>query len=211
MQHWYSLTRSRGARSLDGLRDWRHDLFGHCDSEPEEFAVNSRCATKASPLPRSESAYESEGRLASFSTARWSRGRKIWLYIGSQRAGPRIAAILSVLEGCRRLKLRVRDYLAAVLPGFGDLSIRYLPRMGPATSDVDRNARNSVHRQVSGVWSSNSAFTSGSMRGGRLKPLPAQRMVGIGFRVHRQPVAVESLPKGDGGTTGLERPLANSV
>jgi len=145
----------------------------------------------------------------------WTSGRgehSLLLNLGG-RVGHCATAIATKTKptSCRRLKLRVRDYLAAVLPGFGDLSIRYLPRMGPATSDVDRNARNSVHRQVSGVWSSNSAFTSGSMRGGRLKPLPAQRMVGIGFRVHRQPVAVESLPKGDGGTTGLERPLANSV
>jgi hypothetical protein len=39
---------------------------------------------------------------------------------------PFVAAILSVVESCRRLKLPVRDYLAAVLPGFGDLPIRVL-------------------------------------------------------------------------------------
>jgi hypothetical protein len=33
---------------------------------------------------------------------------------GSSQAGPKIAAILSVVESCRRLKLPVSDYLAAV-------------------------------------------------------------------------------------------------
>jgi len=58
-------------------------------------------------------------------------GRKNWLHIGSPQAGPKVAAILSVVESCRRLKVSVRDYLAAVLPGFGDLPIRYLPGLTP--------------------------------------------------------------------------------
>ena len=54
-------------------------------------------------------------------------GRKNWIHIGSPKAGPKVAAILSVVESCRRLKVSVRDYFAAVLPGFGDLPIRCLP------------------------------------------------------------------------------------
>ncbi len=41
-------------------------------------------------------------------------GRRNWIHIGSPQAGPKIAAILSVVESCRRLKLAVRDYLTAV-------------------------------------------------------------------------------------------------
>jgi transposase len=59
-------------------------------------------------------------------------GRKNWLHIGSPLAGPKVAAILSVVESCRRLKLPVRDYLAAVLPGLADLPIRCLPNLTPA-------------------------------------------------------------------------------
>ena len=59
-------------------------------------------------------------------------GRKNWLHIGSPQAGPKVAAILSVVESCRRLKVSVRDYLAAVLPGFGDLPIRCLADLTPA-------------------------------------------------------------------------------
>ena len=59
-------------------------------------------------------------------------GRKNWIHVGSPQAGPKVAAILSVVESCRRLKLRVRDYLAAVLPGFADLPIHRLPDLTPA-------------------------------------------------------------------------------
>lgn len=59
-------------------------------------------------------------------------GRKNWIHIGSAQAGPKIAAILSVVESCRRLKLPVRDYFAAVLPGLADLPIQQLPERTPA-------------------------------------------------------------------------------
>lgn len=59
-------------------------------------------------------------------------GRKNWIHIGSPRAGPKVATILSVVESCRRLKLPVRDYLAAVLPGLADRPIQCLPSLTPA-------------------------------------------------------------------------------
>jgi transposase len=40
-------------------------------------------------------------------------GRKNWIHVGSEQAGPK-AAILSVVETCRRLKMPVREYLAFV-------------------------------------------------------------------------------------------------
>ena len=49
-------------------------------------------------------------------------GRKNWIHIGSQQAGPKVAAILSIVESCRRLKIPTREYLAAVLPGLADCS-----------------------------------------------------------------------------------------
>jgi hypothetical protein len=59
-------------------------------------------------------------------------GRKKWIHIGSPLAGPKVAAILSVVESCRRLKLPVRDYLAAVLPGLADRPIQRLTELTPA-------------------------------------------------------------------------------
>ena len=43
-------------------------------------------------------------------------GRKNWIQIGSESAGPKIAALLSVLETCKRLKVNAREYLLEVLP-----------------------------------------------------------------------------------------------
>ena len=43
-------------------------------------------------------------------------GRKNWLHIGSEEAGPKIAAILSIMETCKRLEINLRDYLNDVLP-----------------------------------------------------------------------------------------------
>jgi|SRR6266702_344191 len=49
-------------------------------------------------------------------------GRANWIHIGSEQAGPRIAAILSVVESCRRLKIPIRNYLADILPGLANAS-----------------------------------------------------------------------------------------
>jgi transposase len=51
-------------------------------------------------------------------------GRKNWIHIGSPQAGPKVAAILSVVETCRRLDIPAREYLGAVLPGLADVSIQ---------------------------------------------------------------------------------------
>jgi hypothetical protein len=75
---------------------------------------------------------ELSNNLAENSMRPVALGRKNWIHIGSPQAGPKVAAILSVVESCRRLKLPVRDYLAAVLPGFADLPIRRLPDLTPA-------------------------------------------------------------------------------
>ena len=59
-------------------------------------------------------------------------GRKNWIHIGSQHAGPKVAAILSIVESCRRLKIPIRDYLAAVLPGLADLPMYRLKERTPS-------------------------------------------------------------------------------
>ena len=58
-------------------------------------------------------------------------GRKNWLHIGSAQAGPKIAAILSVVESCRRLQVPARDYFSTILPGLADLPIRCLSDLTP--------------------------------------------------------------------------------
>ena len=59
-------------------------------------------------------------------------GRKNWIHLGSQQAGPKIAAILSIVETCRRLKIPLRDYLAAVLPGLAGRPLQHMKQITPA-------------------------------------------------------------------------------
>jgi hypothetical protein len=75
---------------------------------------------------------ELSNNLAENSMRPVALGRKNWIHIGSPRAGPKVAAILSVVESSRRLKISVRDYLAAILPGLGDVTIRRLPALTPS-------------------------------------------------------------------------------
>lgn len=48
--------------------------------------------------------------------------RKNWLHSGDEKAGPKIAAILSVLASCERLGIEAREYLMAVRPKLGGTS-----------------------------------------------------------------------------------------
>jgi len=58
-------------------------------------------------------------------------GRKNWLHMGSKEAGPKIAAIFSVVESCRRLNIPIRKYLGDVLPGLANRSIQSLAELTP--------------------------------------------------------------------------------
>jgi len=60
-------------------------------------------------------------------------GRGNWIHIGSEAAGPRVAAIVSVIESCRRLKIPVRDYLADILPGLANASVQRIADLTPAS------------------------------------------------------------------------------
>jgi transposase len=75
---------------------------------------------------------ELSNNLAENSMRPVALGRKNWIHIGSPQAGPKVAAILSVVESCRRLQVPVRDYFSTVLPGLADLPIRCLPDLTPA-------------------------------------------------------------------------------
>ena len=75
---------------------------------------------------------ELSNNLAENSMRGIALGRKNWIHVGSEQAGPKVAAILSVIESCRRMKVPVRDYLASVLPGLANRSIRSIPELTPA-------------------------------------------------------------------------------
>jgi transposase len=46
-------------------------------------------------------------------------------------AGPRVAAIVSIVETCRRLKIAVRDYLGSILPGLANFPINQIAELTP--------------------------------------------------------------------------------
>lgn len=60
---------------------------------------------------------ELSNNLAENSMRPVALGRKNWLHVGSAQSGPKVAAILSVVESCRRSRVPVKEYLLAVLPG----------------------------------------------------------------------------------------------
>ena len=58
-------------------------------------------------------------------------GRKNWLHVGSVKAGPKVAAILSVVESCRRIGVPVREYLGDVLPGLDRRTLSQVAGLTP--------------------------------------------------------------------------------
>jgi transposase len=74
---------------------------------------------------------ELSNNLAENSMRPLALGRKNWIHLGDEQAGPKVAAILSVIESCRRLKIPVRDYLGAILPGLANVSIQRLAELTP--------------------------------------------------------------------------------
>jgi hypothetical protein len=110
-------------------------------------------SARASALPRS-----ALGKACDYTLGRWGRlrrfldygqlelsnnlaenairpvavGRKNWLHVGSERAGPRVAAIISIVETCRRLSIGVRNYLGSVLPGLANFPINRIAELMPA-------------------------------------------------------------------------------
>ena len=60
---------------------------------------------------------ELSNNLAENSMRPVALGPKNWLHVGSAKSGPKVAAVLSVVESCRRLKAPLADYLGGVLPG----------------------------------------------------------------------------------------------
>jgi transposase len=81
---------------------------------------------------------ELSNNLAENSMRPIALGRKNWIHVGSEQAGPKVAAILSVLESCRRLKLPVREYLTSVLPGLAKLPIQRVREYTPAAWAASR-------------------------------------------------------------------------
>jgi transposase len=75
---------------------------------------------------------ELSNNLAENSMRPVTLGRKNWLHVGSVNSGSKVAAILSVVESCRRLSIPVKQYLLAVLPGLAHRKRSELAQLTPA-------------------------------------------------------------------------------
>jgi len=81
---------------------------------------------------------ELSNNLAENSMRPVALGRKNWLHVGSAKAGPKVAAILSIVESCRRLAMPVKQYLADVLPGLDRRRLSELAELTPARWSAGR-------------------------------------------------------------------------
>ena len=142
----------RRAREQGLTPEARH-AFRLVNSQPLLEEIRSRIeAARAAALPKSLLA-----KAANYTLSLWPRlnlflqypelelsnnwaenairplalGRKNWIHIGSEEAGPRVAAIVSIIETCRRLSIPVRDYLGSVLPGLADFPINRIGELTP--------------------------------------------------------------------------------
>jgi len=75
---------------------------------------------------------ELSNNLAENSMRPVALGRKNWLHVGSAQSGPKVAAIISVIESCRRLGVPVKEYLLAVLPGMARRKLPEVVSLTPA-------------------------------------------------------------------------------
>ncbi|MGZ7030063.1 MAG: IS66 family transposase [Terriglobales bacterium] len=74
---------------------------------------------------------ELSNNLAENSMRGVALGRKNWLHVGSVTAGPKVAAILSVVESCRRMGVPLKEYLANVLPGLDRRTLSQVAKLTP--------------------------------------------------------------------------------
>jgi len=81
---------------------------------------------------------ELSNNLAENSMRPVALGRKNWLHVGSEQSGPKVAAILSVVESCRRLAVPIKAYLLDILPGMGQRKLSEVAQLTPARWSAGR-------------------------------------------------------------------------
>src|SRR5437764_5790358 len=75
---------------------------------------------------------ELSNNLAENSMRPVALGRKNWLHVGSPKAGPKVAAIMSIVESCRRLDVPLKEYLLSILPGIDRRKLSEITQLTPS-------------------------------------------------------------------------------
>ena len=138
----------RDARRREYAEEWLHEIRLAClgllrESLPKS-AVGQAAAYTFNMWTKLRRCFdygevELFNNLAENSMRPVAVGRKNWLHVGSAQAGPKVAAILSVVESCRRLGVPVKEYLTDVLPGLNRRIMSQLVNLTPARWAASRS------------------------------------------------------------------------
>jgi hypothetical protein len=98
-----------------------HGLVQHIFNPPSR-----RCPSYALPVH-----FHCDAGLKTLALCKSLHKRRNWIHIGREQAGPRVAAIISVIETCRRLKIPIREYLCSIFPGLASFPINRIAEPTP--------------------------------------------------------------------------------
>ena len=121
--------------------DWLDEIHRECRSLSKavlpKSALGQAVAYTLNMWPKLRRCFdygqvELSNNLAENSMRPVALGRKNWLHVGSAKAGPKVAAILSVIESCKRLGIPVKEYLTDILPGMADRTTAEAALLTPA-------------------------------------------------------------------------------
>lgn len=114
--------------------------------EAANFSITYKTSSPhGSNAPSIEKARIGAHRLKAYGTL---YGTPTVIHLGSQQAGPKVAAILSVVESCRRLELPIRHYLAVVLPGLANRPIKHSRRPNPRRIGRTKTEQRPIRRII---------------------------------------------------------------
>lgn len=131
----------RAALRLEHARPWVAEIHSECVKLRSQLLPKSALGEAVSytlnmwaKLRRclDHAEVELSNNVAENSMRPIALGRKNWLHVGSAKSGPKVAAILSVVESCRRLGAPVKEYLLAVLPGMNQRKVSEVASLTPA-------------------------------------------------------------------------------
>ena len=127
----------RGEHALEWVDEIRKECLTLSKSVLPKSALGQAVAYMLNQWPKLRRVFgygevELSNNLAENSMRPVTLGRKNWLHVGSARAGPKVAAIISVIESCRRLGVPVKDYLLDTLPGMARRTRAEYAQLTPA-------------------------------------------------------------------------------
>jgi len=112
-------------RLLRGFHRWMRAMQKKFTPEEELYKAVQYCRNHWGPLTRFmiDGSIPMTNNLAERELGLIGRGRKAWLFAGSDAGGEWLAVLYTVVRTCQRLSVAPFDYLAWVLPQLSDLPV----------------------------------------------------------------------------------------